>query len=246
MALNYFNYFTEIEDTFIRRRGKHLLLSPMDWALIESWKAMGVPLHVALRGIESAFDSFDAKPRRRTVKSLLYCQEEVEAQFAEWHDAQVGGTEGKKNGDQIIEKGSEDSSLPFSRSVILEHLERARASLMLICDERKKSREDEFSEALSRATLRLSELEKDFASAARPNAEKLEDSLTALEKLLDEALVSALPAEAREAARLAAEEQLKPYRNRMESAVFEQTLSNLILKALRDSQRLPRLSLFYI
>src|SRR6187455_1625755 len=68
-ALNYFNYFTEIEDAFIRRRAKHLLLSPMDWALIESWKELGVPLHVALRGIEKSFDSYESKPRKRSVKS---------------------------------------------------------------------------------------------------------------------------------------------------------------------------------
>src|SRR5215471_21340802 len=83
-SLNYFSYFSEIEDTFVRRRAKHLMLSPMDWALIESWKERGVPLHVALRGIEHAFDSYDAKKQKRTVKTLLYCQEEVEAQYAEW------------------------------------------------------------------------------------------------------------------------------------------------------------------
>ena len=217
----------------------------MDWALIESWKEMGVPLHVALRGIESAFDSFNSKPRRRTVKSLLYCQEEVEAQFAEWHDAQVGG-EAKKNGEQINEKGTEDAELPFSRAVILEHLERVRTSLLLISGERKRSGEDQFYEALSRSASRLAELEKDFAAAARPNAEKLEDSLTALEKLLEEALIASLPAHTRDGARVAAEEQLKPYRSRMERAVFDQTLDNLILKALREAQGLPRLSLFYI
>jgi len=88
--LNHFNYFTEIEDAFIRRRAKHLLLSPMDWALIESWKQMNVPLHVVLRGIEKAFDSWESKPRKRSIKSLLYCQEEVEAQFAEWREARTG------------------------------------------------------------------------------------------------------------------------------------------------------------
>ena len=80
-VMNYFNYFTEIEDTFVRRRGKHVLLSPLDWALIESWKEKGVPLHIALNGIERSFDSYEAKPRKRSVKSLLYCQEEVEAQL---------------------------------------------------------------------------------------------------------------------------------------------------------------------
>src|SRR6266536_1694176 len=66
--LNYFNYFTEVEDAFVRRRAKHLFLSPMDWALIESWKELGIPLHIVLRGIEKAFDSWEAKPRKRSVK----------------------------------------------------------------------------------------------------------------------------------------------------------------------------------
>jgi hypothetical protein len=245
--MNYFNYFTEIEDTFIRRRGKHLLLSSMDWALIESWKEMGVPLHVALRGIEHAFDSFNAKPRRRTVKSLLYCQEEVEAQFAEWQESQIGGAKAKRNGDAVVvEKIVEDERLPFPRAVILEHLERAHASLIKICDDRKKSRKDDFCDALSRAASRLKELKEDFARAVRPDAEKLEDSLTLLEKMMNEALLANLSAPELKAARLASEEQLQPYRNRMEPPIFEQTLENLLLKQLRDAHGLPRLSLFYL
>jgi hypothetical protein len=244
--MNYFNYFTEIEDTFIRRRGKHLLLSSMDWALIESWKEMGVPLHVALRGIEHAFDSFNAKPRRRTVKSLLYCQEEVEAQFAEWQEAQVGGAQGSKNGAPVVAPSAEDARLPFPRAVILEHLEGARASLVTICDERKKSRKDDFCDALSRAIVRLKELAEDFAEAARPDAEALEDSLTSLEKMLDEALLASLSRQELTASRAAAEEQLQPYRSRMERQVYEQTLAHLLLKRLRDTQGLPRLSLFYL
>src|SRR5215211_9384750 len=88
--LNYFNYFTEIEDAFVRRRGRHLLLGTLDWALMTTWKEMGVPLHVVLRGIEKSFDSYESKPRKRTVKTLFYCQEEVEAQFAEWVESQTG------------------------------------------------------------------------------------------------------------------------------------------------------------
>ena len=57
---------------------------------MESWKSAGVPLHVVLRGIEKAFDSYEARPRNRSVKSLFYCQEEVEAQFAEWLESQTG------------------------------------------------------------------------------------------------------------------------------------------------------------
>ena len=152
--MNYFNYFTEIEDAFIRRRGKHLLLSPMDWALIESWKEMEVPLHVALRGIEKSFDSWESKPRKRSIKSLLYCQEEVEAQFAEWREARVGAGE---------ESEDKADALPFSRSAILEHLARGRATLTDALARRKQIGDDDFSEALERASALLTEIEKDFA-----------------------------------------------------------------------------------
>ena len=53
---NYFNYFTEIEEHFQRRRGGILLLSTLDWALIETWKDAGIPLEAVLRGIDAAFD----------------------------------------------------------------------------------------------------------------------------------------------------------------------------------------------
>lgn len=245
--MNYFNYFTEIEDTFIRRRGKHLLLSPMDWALIESWKEMGVPLHVALRGIERAFDSHDAKPRRRSVKTLLYCQEEVEAQFAEWREAQLGSGKEHTNGDSAAgQRVDEDAHLPFPRAIILEHLARARAALVQICAKRRKVCADQLSDAFSRAARRLKGLEEDFGSSARPDAEKLEESLAGLEKLLDDALRAGLSPADLAAARAEAETQLHPFRNRMERTIYEQTLDNLVLKRLRDHCGVPRLSLFYL
>ena len=158
--LNYFNYFTEIEDAFVRRRGKHLLVSSMDWALIETWKEMDIPLHVALRGIEKAFDSWESKPRKRSIKSLLYCQEEVEAQFAEWREARVGAgvsEEQEQNGAQPKTEG------PFTRAAILEHLKQGRISLVAARERRMKTGEDDFSDALERAVALLAELEQDLA-----------------------------------------------------------------------------------
>src|SRR2546427_9004959 len=35
---NYFNYFTEIEEYFWKKRGAHLLVSPLDWAIMEAWQ----------------------------------------------------------------------------------------------------------------------------------------------------------------------------------------------------------------
>jgi hypothetical protein len=253
--MNYFNYYTEIEDTFIRRRGKHLLLSPLDWALIESWKKMGVPLHVALRGIEQSFDSFEARPRRRSVKSLLYCQEEVEAQFAEWLEGQRGsqgaGAVAETNGagaseskDAGADSNGKMANLPFPREVIASHLAAARESVARAAN--TSARGGELVEALGRAAGRLEELERDFAQAVRPDAEQLESSLTDLEALIDRALRAALTTEALASARARAGEQLLPYRSRMERAVYEQTLDNLLAKLLREERGLPRLSLFYL
>ena len=77
--MNYFNYFTEIEEHFQRARGTSLfLLSPLDWALIESWKNSGVPLEAVLRGIDAAFEKWRGrKVKTQMVNSLAFCAQAV-------------------------------------------------------------------------------------------------------------------------------------------------------------------------
>ena len=234
--MNYFNYFTEIEDAFVRRRGKHLFLSPMDWALMESWKQQEIPLHLVLRAIERAFDSFESRPRKRSVKSLLYCQEEVEAQFAEWLESRVGAN------DSSGAERDEDSSKHFSTSAIETHLHDKKKLLQQLL---KTVRDPEFCETLGRAIDRLSELEAEVAITNTLDARRLEDSLTGLDRMLSDALVSNEHEEVK-ALTEQIKAELKPYRKQMEKAAYEQTLNNLLLKRLRDKFGIPRLSLFYL
>jgi hypothetical protein len=233
--LNYFNYFTEIEDTFVRRRGKHLFLSPMDWALMETWKQQGVPLHIVLRGIEKSFDSFESKPRKRTVKSLLYCQEEIEAQFAEWNEARVGASSANDN--------NASDKTPFSLEAISEHLQRNRDALLEVAAARKA---DDLSEAMTRAAALLTEIDQDLVSGAPLDTRKLEDSLGGLERLLNNSMFAVASEAELETQKTAVKEQLKPYRNHMETSVYNQTFNNLLLKRLREQFAVPRLSLFYV
>ena len=237
--MNYFNYFTEIEDAFVRRRGKHLLLSPMDWALIESWKEMQIPLHVALRGIERAFDSWEAKPRKRTVKSLLYCQEEVEAQYAEWLASRVGS-----HHESSAEQDETATASPFSREIVLGHLSRSLDSIQKLSDSREAK--DELTEALARAASLLEEIQEDYANAARPDARKLEESLTGVDRMLDEAIRTATTRDQLSSITAEIESQLKPYKRQMDQAAYEQTRANLLRKRLREHFGVPRLSLFYL
>src|SRR5882757_183481 len=92
---NYFNYFTEIEERFQQRRGSLLMLSTLDWALIETWREAGIPLEAVLRGIDSAFDKHDEKARRATgrlrkVNGLAWCAQSVMEATEQAMEASVG------------------------------------------------------------------------------------------------------------------------------------------------------------
>jgi hypothetical protein len=237
--VNYFNYFTEIEDAFVRRRGKHLFLSPIDWALMESWKQQGIPLHIVLRAVERAFDSYESRPRKRSVKSLLYCQEEVEAQYAEWLESRVGSSE-----TQAVEP-AEVAPTPFSLEAIQRHLRHAKTTLETLARSRAEFGDVELAETLTRATHRLGELEDDLSIGGPLNTRRLEDSLTGVERMLNDAILSNPNAKI-EAITKEIKGELKPYRAQMEAPVYEQTLNNLLLKRVREQFGVPRLSLFYL
>jgi hypothetical protein len=233
--LNYFNYFSEVEETFNRRRGKYLFLSPLDWALIESWQERGVPLHVILRGIEKVFDGVDNQPkRRRSVKSLMYCREEIEAQYEEWLERQVGKSEANGDGDA---SDSESESALFSDENVKTHLQNVARQL----EPARAKAAGELREVLMRVTARLAELEKSFS-----DAEALEDALGDLEKLIDAALLETADEKILAALKSETEKLMAQYRGKMEREVYERTFDLMLLKNLREAAEIPRLSLFYL
>ena len=121
---NYFNYFTEIEEHYLRRRGTHLLLSTLDWALIETWKNAGVPLEAVLRGIDDAFDKYDQRPSKsKKVNSLAYCSQAVLAAAEDMKEAAVGAAgEGKAQ----REPGFEAAQIAAFLRENAERLEKAK------------------------------------------------------------------------------------------------------------------------
>ncbi len=82
--MNYFNYFTEIEQFYQARRETFTLLSTLDWVLIENWKEQGVPLDLVLKGIDRAFSR-----RRRQINSLAYCVKAIEEVIEEQKETHV-------------------------------------------------------------------------------------------------------------------------------------------------------------
>lgn len=221
---NYFNYFTEIEETFIRRRAKSLFLSPLDWALMEGWQDGGIPLHVVIRAIEQVFDNFDKNPGPRSIKGLMFCREEVEAQYEEWLKAQAGKTE-----------ETATPAAPFNLSEIRDHLHGLSASLRL-------NSSINLTEDIDRACVRLVEI----ADNVNDNLEQLDLSLKDVESLLDEALLLKSDRGKFEIVKKETDKELRPYKGTMNAESYKCTHRLMLLKRLREEENIPRLSLFYL
>lgn len=233
--LNYFNYFTEIEERFQQRRGSLLLLSTLDWALIELWREAGIPLEAALRGIDAAFDKYETrqkKGRMRRVNGLAWCAQAVMEAAEEMREAAAGNAPAAR---QNAESG-------FEHERIAAHLESAATAL----------RDSKIAaEACTATAARLRELAGDVRAAAPANAaahdlEALERTLTVLEEKLFATLTAAAPEELLVALKEHAARELAPYRSRMGAVQLRQVEHQFVQKQLLVHYGLPRLSLFYM
>lgn len=246
--LNYFNYFTEVEDEFVRRRGKPLLISPMDWALVESWQNAGIPLLIVLRAINKSFDAYDSRAHRfRKINSILYCQQEVEATFAEYRLALTGGdAEAKPEGDVSRKAGRKAKAEAFPREALLDFLTRCAGELRKARELAETSRLAELSSTLTRSLARLDSIAADLAASTRIDAEGLERDLDSIERMILESAMRAGGETELESIRAEAKAQLRSYKKKMDKEFYEQTVHNFIARRLRELNQIPRLSLFYM
>jgi hypothetical protein len=223
---NYFNYFTEIEEHFQRRRGSLLLLSTIDWALIETWREAGIPLAAVLQGIDAAFDKYDArknKARVRRVNGLAYCAQEVISAMDAMQEAAVGAKPARPSTE---EQGFEQERIAAHLEGAAQQLRTAKGGLGEIAD-------------------RLQVLAGDIR-AKLPQLEELEQSLTVLEEKLFAILLTSTPEAELLALRQQAAAELAPYRSRMPATQIRQVEQQFLHKRLLEKCNLPRLSLFYM
>ena len=237
--MNYFNYFSEIEELFIRRRGRNLLLSPLDWALIETWQERSVPLHVILGAIETVFDSADKQPaRKKTIKSLTYCRDEIEAQYTAWLERQVGknGGEAGSPKSKIQSPKPADSEL-FPVETIAAHIEKVSAKIQSARRQKNGERLGDIADEI------LKQLEK-LKHNLQTTAENPEQSLEKLDASIDAALLSG--EFATDDLKSEIKKQLAGYRSKMEADVYQRTFDLMLVKRLRENSDIPRLSLFHL
>jgi hypothetical protein len=237
---NYFNYFTEIEEHFLRRRGGGLLLSTLDWALIETWKDAGIPLEAVLRGIDAAFDKYDQRPSKsQKINSLAYCSQAVLTAAEDMKEAAVGA------GETDAASAKSRAGEGFERATIAAFLRRNADAI----DKAKLPTRGGISApavaAEVAATLR--HLAEDaLAGKNSARLEDLERRLTVLEEKLFAALLASTPDEEIVVVRADADRDLAPYRRKMSAAQIDQLQKQYVHKRLLERFALPRLSLFYM
>jgi len=229
---NYFNYFTEIEEHFQRRRGTLLLLSTLDWALIETWKEAGIPLEAVLRGIDTAFDSYERRPSKtRKVNSLAFCSQEVLAAAEEIKEAAVGSKRVKDNSDTGL--SAEEVSAYLTKNAALFRV----AELEGVAEQAAREAADSLLSISDDLKKKLS---------PRLHLEDLERRLTVLEEKLQAALLTSTPEKELFIIRADADRQIAPYRGKMNAPQIDQLHKQFLHKRLLERYGLPRLSLFYM
>jgi hypothetical protein len=235
--LNFFEYFSEIEERFSRRRGSILLLNTVDWALIETWREAGIPLEAVLRGIDAAFDKYDARARTargrlRKVNGLAWCAQAVMQSAEELVEASTGLA--PVTAREPRESGFEAEHV----AAFLEQNAVALGAAFL---------QDPGSDAV-RATVavRLRELAASVLSSDPPPLDDLDRTLTVLEEKLFTALqTSATEAELVDL-KSQADRELAPYRAKMSAVQLRQVQQQFLHKRLLELRAFPRLSLFYM
>jgi hypothetical protein len=238
-VLNYFNYFTEIEERFQQRRGVLLLLSTVDWALIETWREAGIPLAAVLRGIDAAFDKYEARQKRarmRRINGLAWCAQAVMEAAEELREAAAG----------TANPASEPRESGFEHDRVAAHLEAAAAALdaATVAPDACNSTADRLRQ-LASAVRGDADASADDLVAAK-NLEDLERHLTVLEGKLFAALTAAAPEDLVVRLKEHADRELAPYRSRMGAVQIRQVKQQFEQKQLLVHYNLPRLSLFYM
>jgi hypothetical protein len=228
---NYFNYFTEIEERFQRRRGSLLMLSTLDWALIETWREAGVPLEAVLRGIDAAFDKHDAKAhragRQRKVNGLAWCAQAVMEAVEQAREAAIGTA--------TPEKAAQESGFETHR--VARYLA-ANAALLEAATLQAPA-----DAVAAEVAARLRALA--VAEEAVP-LEELDRTLSVLEERLFAALMTSAAEDELVALKEQAARELAPYKGKMQAVQIKQVQQQFLQKKMLEARKLPRLSLFYM
>jgi hypothetical protein len=234
---NYFTYFTEIEEYFWKKRGSHLLVSPLDWAIMETWQKAGVPLPAVFKGIDRAFESYGRSRRGagKPLKSLAYCTDAVLEAAAESAEAAAGRAE---NGN--LARQAE----PFARDELKRHFSRNQQMLQAAIG--VHSGNSALVRTLEEGVRSLESCSVLLESPGSLDVEDLERRLTVLDERIHAGLLLHAGDDRMLRLRREMDSALANYRRKMKAEQLALVERQYLQKRLLEEFRIPRLSLFYL
>jgi hypothetical protein len=230
MPENYFNYYTEIEEHFCRRRGTLLTVSTLDWALMTTWKDAAIPLEAVLRGIDDAFDKYERRPSKtQKINGLAWCAQAVLTAAEEMKEAAVGAQPVRSGSPPGLQQ--EEIAQFFTANAQKLRQVKSGPAVTLVAEE---------------CAVTLTDLASTLATATNLRLEDLERRLTVMEEKLLAALTMTASENELFTLRTEADREIAPYRSKMPGPQIEQLQKQFIHKRLLEKAKIPRLSLFYL
>ena len=224
------------KDVCLKNDGHLIRIVGPSFEMVARWARDGVPLKVALRGIDRYFERYYRKgPKRRPVR-IEFCETDVLDVFDEWRRA-VGVA-------SIPSAATQPADVPAGghRSPSLaSHLERVSIKLS---SARATGRLGEEADALIDRLSAELDLARSQARGLRGQARRLLlDRLASIDRELLDAVAAALPTIVRATIDADAEETLSSYRDRMTPAAFARARQATIDQLVRDHASLPTIAI---
>jgi hypothetical protein len=214
------SYLEVVEQHFRQVRGTgSFILSPRDWAIVDTWEKGNIPIEAVLRGIDTTFEKRRRRPsigKLEMINSIAYCAQAIALEAQAMANASVPVT-------------NKETKPPFPIEDVRSFVARNIEALRSVGHEKVAD------------SLESLDLDALFA-----DLDQLEDRLTGIEEqMIDRLRASASETQLAEFRR-ALDRELKPYRNKMTVDQIEMLEKKFLGRKLLEAAGLPRLSLFYL
>jgi len=228
---NVSEYCRQIERHLCQKNGGHLIrvVGPA-FEEVRGWAEQGIPLKIALRGIDQCCERAFAKGPRRRPMRVEFCAADVKELFDDWRRA-VG----------VAAPADEPASEPAPRKGSLAaHVDRVVARLIAL-------RQVDGASILPPAVVddAVETLDRIAAAATGARGESREaliDQLSALDRRVLGSAAASVATGRQAALRLEAESELAPFGQRMTPEARAAALESAYLRLVRDMLRLPRIA----
>jgi hypothetical protein len=228
------DYCREIEAHLCRKNDGHLIrvVGP-SFDLVAGWAERGVPLKVALAGIDRYFERYYRRgPRRRPVK-IDFCEADVLDVFDEW--CRATGQFSILNPHSSISASHSRASLPDHLMRVALRLSQVRAQAPGELGAGLDAIIDKVGGELDAARARAGGLRGEARAA-------LIARLAALDRELSAAARAALAGDALAALEKEADQELAPFRQQMAAEAHQRARDAALARLIRERSKLPTIA----